>query len=77
MNTALLVALVVIAGAACPLHMWWQQRRGRRAACCPPRKQSQESGDLETLRARQEELSRQLTLVREQGAAERHAPPAR
>jgi len=60
MSTALLIALIVLAGVACPLHMWWQQRRGRRAACCLPTNQSHTPGDLESLRTRQEELRRQL-----------------
>ncbi len=77
MSTALLIALIVVAAAACPLHMWWQQRRGRRAVCCPPRRRSAESGDLEALRARQAELSRQLKLTQEHTAADRTAPPPR
>jgi hypothetical protein len=73
MSTSLLVALIVVAAAACPLHMWWQERRGRRAACCAPRKGSEGAGDVDALRSRQEELGRQLALVRESGDAHRSA----
>ena len=75
MSTGLLIALVIVAAAACPLHMWWQQRRGRQAACCPPGRQREEPGELEALRARQQELSRRLSIAQEQAAAEAHAPP--
>ncbi len=36
MTTALLVAAIVIAAAACPAMMWLQARRGRRASCIAP-----------------------------------------
>jgi hypothetical protein len=36
METALLVAAILIAGLACPAVMLWQRRRGRAAACCAP-----------------------------------------
>jgi len=35
-TTALLVAAIVIAAAACPAMMWLQARRGRRASCIAP-----------------------------------------
>lgn len=64
MSTGLLVAVAVLAAAACPLHMWWQQRRGRRAACCSPRRRPEEAGGVDALADRQEELARQLALIR-------------
>lgn len=36
MTTALLVAAIVTAAAACPAMMWLQARRGRRASCIAP-----------------------------------------
>lgn len=60
MSTAIFIVLAVVAGAACPLHMWWQQRRGRRAGCCAAR---HEQPDLETLRARQEQLRTQIAEI--------------
>lgn len=78
MSTALLIALVIVAAAACPCYMWQQQRRGRRAGCCPPsRRNAETTGDLDALGARQEELGRQITLAREQVAAEAHLAPPR
>ena len=78
MSTALLIALVIVAAAACPLHMWRQQQRGRQAGCCPPsRRNAEPTGDLDSLRARQEALGRQITLAQEQVAAEAHPAPPR
>jgi hypothetical protein len=57
MTTAILIALVVAAGLACPAMMWWQSRRGRAAACWLPMREDVPSSDLEALRTRQRELS--------------------
>jgi hypothetical protein len=61
-NGWLLIALVALAGAACPLHMWWQHRRGRRATCCVPSQapENDRSLALEAVRARQAELAAQI-----------------
>ena len=34
METAVLIAAILIAGFSCPAMMWWQCRRGRESACC-------------------------------------------
>jgi cell division protein FtsB len=60
MSTTLLVAAAVVAGAACPLHMWWQQRTGRRAACGMPVRRAASEHDVVALRARQQELAAQI-----------------
>lgn len=54
------LALAVVAGLACPVHMWWQHRRGRQAACCPPRRGAEGGLDVEGLRARREQLSARI-----------------
>lgn len=73
METALLVAAVLVAGLACPVMMWWQRRRGRQAACCPPMSASGERGDeLDELRSDNEALSARLA---ELGAEPRPASP--
>jgi len=61
-STWLLIALGVLAGAACPVHMWWQHRRGRQAACCLPAQtpESDRLAALEAVRARQAELAAQI-----------------
>ncbi len=56
MTEAILV-LAIIAGLACPVHMWWQHRRGRQAACCPPQRDADASRDVEGLRTRHAQLS--------------------
>ena len=77
MSTALLIAVIVVAAAGCPLHMWWQQRRGRQAACCPPSGRRSGPSDLEALRARQQELTRQIALAQEPPQAESDSLPAK
>ncbi len=57
MSQGLVLALAVLAGLACPLHMWWSHRRGRHAACGPKRKLDAD-GQLEALRVRQQHLGR-------------------
>ncbi len=52
-----ILAVAIVAGLACPVHMWWQHRRGRQAACCPPSRSADQSADAQALRARQENLS--------------------
>jgi hypothetical protein len=64
-STALL-ALAVVAGLACPAHMWWRMRRGERAACCPP---GGEESDALAVQRREQALRAQLAnLDREEGA---------
>ncbi len=77
MSTALLIAVIVVAAAGCPMHMWWQQRRGRQAACCPPSGRRSGPSDLEALRLRQRELTRQVALAQEPPPAEAGSLPAR
>lgn len=60
MSETLILLLAIGAGTACPLHMWWSNRRGKRAACCPP-KRGAPASSLESLRARQAEIDRQIT----------------
>ncbi|MHB8736144.1 MAG: hypothetical protein ACYC6M_12660 [Terriglobales bacterium] len=55
MSQGLVLALAVLAGLACPLHMWWSHRRGRQRACGPTRNLDVD-GRLEGLRARQQHL---------------------
>ncbi|MEJ7753433.1 MAG: hypothetical protein WKF46_10865 [Candidatus Limnocylindrales bacterium] len=62
MSTAILI-VAIVAGLACPLHMWWQQRRGRAAARCVPG--AHKEGDIAALRARQQELERQIAATSE------------
>ncbi len=60
MSPAAFIGVAIVAGAACPLHMWWQQRRGRQAACCVPPLKNHGASDLEALRARQRDVSSQI-----------------
>lgn len=65
METALLVAAVLLAGLACPAMMWWQRRRGRQAACCMPRDTSAEDATkLAELRRKHDVLSARLAELR-------------
>ena len=59
--STLLLAIVVIAGLACPIHMLWQTRRGRRG-CIGAR-----GGDrrADAIRQRQRALDRQLAALRD------------
>ena len=69
MSTGLLVALIVVAAAACPLHMWWQQRNGGRTFCSRS-SGSGEPDDLRALGARQADLRRRLAVLSEQAPLE-------
>ena len=65
METALLVAAVLVAGFACPAMMWWQRRRGRDAASCMPAAQrSSEATEAGDLRSKNEGLSAGLAELR-------------
>lgn len=59
MSETLILLVAVVAGAACPLHMWWSNRRGKRAACRPPKREVPEES-VAALRARQADLDRQI-----------------
>ena len=68
METAFLIAAVLVAGFACPAVMWWQRRRGRQAPCCAPASTEREM-ELEQLRQSQAALSARLAeLQSERGA---------
>jgi hypothetical protein len=54
MSQGIILGLAVVAGLACPAHMWWSHRRGRQAACCPPIQEAE--GEIEALCARQKRL---------------------
>jgi hypothetical protein len=65
METALLVAAVLVAGLACPAMMWWQRRRGRRAACCVPGDAGAEDAtELAALRRQHDVLSTRVAELR-------------
>ena len=59
MPEALLYALILAAGLACPIHMWWANRRGHRPACCPPKRQDPPQ-DLDTLLQRRAQIEARL-----------------
>lgn len=65
METALLVAAVLIAGLACPAMMWWQRRRGQDAACClPVEGRGKDAAELDGLREKNDALSARLAELR-------------
>ena len=64
METALLVAAILVAGLACPAVMWWQRRRGREAACCLPQSTDEKAAGLAKLRGRNLVLSARLAELR-------------
>lgn len=65
METALLVAAVLVAGLACPAIMWWQRRRGRQAACCVPGDAGPAGAtELAELRRQRDVLSTRLAELR-------------
>ncbi len=70
MSQGVILGLAVVAGLACPIHMWCSHRRGRQAACCRPGQKADGDSDIESLRARQQRLS---ALIAEHQAAVGHA----
>jgi len=56
MSQGVLLGLAVVAGLACPAHMWWSHRRGSRAACRAPGAPADGGNEIEALRARQRHL---------------------
>lgn len=69
MTEAILV-LAIIAGLACPVHMWWQHRRGRQPACCPPQRGAEANLDVEGLRTRHAQLSTQIAEMERTASSE-------
>lgn len=69
MTEAILV-LAIIAGLACPVHMWWQHRRGRQAACCPPQRGADAGLDVEGLRTRHAQLSARIAEMERTASSE-------
>ncbi len=69
MSQSLVLVLAVLAGLACPLHMWWSHRRGRQLPA-GGRGTSTWTAQLEGLRARQQRLGA-LIAEHDPGATER------
>ncbi len=69
MSQSLVLVLAVLAGLACPLHMWWSHRRGRQTARGPTRNLDVD-GPARGLRARQQHLGA-LIAEHDPGATER------
>lgn len=59
--STLVLAIVVIAGLACPIHMLWQTRRGKRG-CISARGDDRRADDI---RQCQRALDRQLAALRD------------
>lgn len=56
------IAVAVLAGVACPLHMWWSHRRGR-SGCLPIARRSEH--ELGAVRGGQQALERSIAEVAE------------
>ncbi|MHB8659919.1 MAG: hypothetical protein ACYC91_18640 [Solirubrobacteraceae bacterium] len=61
MSQGVILGLAVVAGLACPLHMWWSHRRGRTTACGMPHVSGNDDPELEALRTRQIRLSSMIS----------------
>jgi len=67
METAILIAAVLVGVIACPLMMWWQRRRGRDSVCCSPASAGQGGGSGELAELRQSQVLLSARLAELQG----------
>ncbi|MHB8243181.1 MAG: hypothetical protein ACYDHN_14475 [Solirubrobacteraceae bacterium] len=67
--STVLVAVAVLAGIACPLHMWWSHRRGR-PGCMPASNRSE--GEFDSARSAQQTLERSIAEVAARRPVEHH-----
>ena len=65
METAILLAAVVLAAAACPTVTWIQRRRDRASCCAPPNRADRpvDAADLAHLRAQREQIKQRITAL--------------
>lgn len=67
METAILIAAVLVGVIACPLMMGWQRRRGRASVCCSAASAGQGGGSGELAELRQSQVLLSARLAELQG----------